>query len=72
MMADAEVAAAEKLLLAAEIQHARALLEKEQWSSEISEVGNESVELMYQQAGTCCTLVSLFITVLTSSTRSVV
>ena len=37
MMADAEVAAAEKLLLAAEIQHARAMLEKDQWSAEIDE-----------------------------------
>ena len=62
MMADAEVAAAEKLLLAAEIQHARALLEKEQWSSEISEVWTKSVELVYQQEGTYGDLVWLFIT----------
>ena len=61
MMADAEVAAAEKLLLAAEIQHARALLEKEQWSSEISEVWTGSVELVYHQEGTYSALVSLFI-----------
>ena len=36
-MADAEVAAAEKLLLAAEIQHARAVLEKDQLASELGQ-----------------------------------
>ena len=64
MMADAEVEAAEKLLLAAEIQHARALLEKEQWSSEISEVWTESVKFVYHlSAGgrMWCALVTPFI-----------
>lgn len=38
-MADAEVAAAEKLLMAAEMQHSRAILEKDRLSAEINQVG---------------------------------
>jgi len=44
MMADAEVSAAEKLLMAAEIQHARAILEKNQLSAELSQV-SDAVQL---------------------------